>query len=852
MNWENGLVQDIKFALRQLRKNPGFTTVAALTLALGIGGNTAIFCLIDAVMLRTLPVKDPGQLVLLKWKSKRIPQTKSSSSYANCPPGSGPASEGGDIISDVPLDAGGCSFSFPFFEQVRAGQNVFSNVAAFVPAEVSVNSDGRTSRVPGLFVSGGFFSMLGAKAAIGRLLDRNDDSEAVPPGLVVSHRFWQNELGGDRLVVGKQVLIGKTRFTVVGVTGQEFAQLDPGLPCDLWVPLAFRDKVPPYPPPQMAPNAIWLEIMGRLGRGVSTTQAASALSGTFSVSTTSGPDAILKPNDVPEIELASAARGLATLRRNFSQVLFALLAAVGLVLLISCVNIAGLMLARSASRRKEFGMRLSLGASRGRIISQLLTESLVLSSLGGAIGAVLGSFGARILVTFFSRNWSTPLRLDVRPDTHILVFTSIVSVGVGIACGLLPAFSAGRADLVLLLKLDNRAAAIGTRRKITLGSLIVLVQIALAVPILAGAGLVARTLVNLEAENLGFNPQDLVVFRIDSTYSRTNPKAPYRELQESLSSLPGVTSVGRSGVALLSNEGMAAPIFAEGQLSAQARAHYLPMSSNFFATMGMRLREGQVFSDQDQEQGRGKNVPTKVVVNETLVRHLFGSRDPLGRLFHVGSEAGPAYEIVGVVSDAKYGNVREPVWPTVYGPIAAWDGPMYFEIRTAMDPRAIISEIRRNVAGFDSNLLIADMKTENEQIAQDLYQERLISALSGSYAVLALSVAGIGLYGLLAFQVARRTQEIGIRLALGAQRQRVLGLVLWQGALLAVFGTVVGCAAAWGVTRYMESFLYGVRAADPLTLVAVIVFLVGVSVMASYIPARQASKIEPIVALRCE
>ena len=845
-----GLLQDVRYGLRQLRKNPGFAAVAVITVALGIGGNTAIFSLINAVMLRTLPVKDPGQLVLLRWKSKRIPETKASSSYANCPQGS---VKGRDIISDVPLDAGSCSFSFPFFQQLLGERKLFTDVAAFAsPGELTVNSEGRTIRVPGLFVSGDFFPMLGVRAEVGRLLNRNDDDENASPMLVVSHKFWQNELAGDRLVVGKQVLIGKTLFTVAGVAGPEFAQLDPGLACDLWVPLAFRSKVPPYQQLQTASNAIWLELMGRLQPGVSATQAASALSVTFASSTTSGPDAIFKPQDAPQIELSSAARGLATLRRFFSQALFALFAALGLVLLISCVNIAGLTLARSASRRKEFGMRVALGATRGRIISQLLTESLLLSFAGGAVGVMLGSFGARILATFFSRNWWTPLQLDVRPDIHVLVFTLLISVAVGIACGLVPAFSAGRAGLVPALKIDSGAVAMGTRGRLTLDSLIVLVQIALAVPILAGAGLVARTLMNLEAENVGFNPQNLLVFRIDPTYSRKDLQTLYRDLQESLASLPGVASVSRSGVALLSEGGMAFPIVAEGQPSTQDRAHYLPASRSLFTTIGIPLREGEIFSDDHQKQKEATNVPTKVVVNETLVRRLFGSRDPLGKYFHVEDEAGSAYEIIGVVADAKYGDVREPVWPTVYGSIAGWDGEVYFEVRTAMDPNAMMPEIRREIARFDGNLLTSDMKTETEQIDQDLYEERLISALSGSFAMLALAVACIGIYGLLAFQVAQRTQEIGVRLALGARREDVLRLVLGQGALLAVAGTLIGTAAALAVTRYAQSFLFGVKATDPLTLIAVTFLLVGVAVIASYIPARRAAKVDPMVALRYE
>jgi predicted permease len=848
----HGLTQNVRHSLRQIRKSPGFAAITVITLALGIGGNSAIFGVINAVMLRTLPVKDPGRLVLLKWKAKSIPKTTASSSYANCPPGSGPLLEGGDIISDVPLDSGGCSFSFPFFEQVQSERNIFSDVAAFVPAELSVNSEGQTSRVRGLFVSGDFFSTIGVRPALGRLLDQHDDSQVAPPTIVVSQRFWRSKLSGNAAVLGKQILIGRTLFTVVGVTAPEFAQLDPGLACDLWLPLAFKAKVPPYAPNEIAANAIWIELIGRLNSKTSNGQADSAVSAAFAASTTTGPEAILKTADAPQIELATAAHGLATLRRNFSQALFALLAAVAMVLLISCVNIAGLMLARSAARRKELGIRVALGATRGRIISQLLTESLLLAFMGGVVGMALGVFGARILVSFFSRNWSMPLQLDAHPDARVFVFTLLVSVAVGVAFGLIPAFFSGRPDLLSTLKAESGSAMAGVGRSVAVGSLIVITQIALAMPVLAAAGLVARTLANLRAEDVGFNAQHLLVFRIDSTYTRKNPDTLYRDLQQQLRSLPGVVSASRSGVALLSNEGMAAPIVSNDQPGLEVRAHGLPMSSDFLTTIGIPLREGRIFDEEEAERARGKNDPTQVVVNETLVRQLFGVRDPLGRYFHLGNASGPTYEIIGVVGDAKYGNVRDTIWPTVYTPLGDWNGPMYVEVRTAMEPNALMREIQSAIGRFDSNLLIVGMKTEAEQIDEDLYQERLISVLSGLFAALALTVACIGLYGLLAFQVARRTQEIGIRLALGAEREDVVRLVLGRGAVLAIVGALTGCAAALGITRYSQSFLFGVKPADPLTLMAVAALLIGVALIASYIPARRAAKVDPMVTLRYE
>jgi predicted permease len=522
------------------------------------------------------------------------------------------------------------------------------------------------------------------------------------------------------------------------------------------------------------------------------------------------------------------------------------------VLLISCVNIAGLILARSAVRRKELGMRVALGATRGRIISQLLAESLLLSFAGGAAGMILGVLGARILVSFFSRNWAMPLHLDIHPDARVFAFTLLVSIAVGVAFGLIPAFSSSRLDLVSMLKTQSGAAIAGAGRSVAFGSLIVITQIALAMPVLAAAGLVTRTLANLRAEDVGFNPQHLLVFRIDSTYSRQNPATVYQDLQQQLESLPGVISVSHSGVALLSNEGMAAPIFSHDQPTLQVRSHGLPMSSDFLTTMGIPLRQGRMFGREDSAPARGKDAPTQVVVNQTLVRQLFGLRDPLGKFFNLGNPSGPAFEIIGVVGDAKYGTVRDAIWPTVYMPIGNWNGPMYFEVRTGMEPVAVIPQIESAVKRFDNNLLIVGMKTETEQIDEDLYQERLMSVLSGFFAALAVIVACVGLYGLLAFQVARRTQELGIRLALGAERAQVLRLVLGRGASLAFAGTLLGCAAALGVTRYVQSFLFGLKPADPLTFIVTPVLLVAVALIGSYIPARRAAKVDPMVALRYE
>ena len=844
----NGVLQDVRYALRQLRKSPGFTAVAVLTLALGIGANTAIFSLINAIMLRTLPVKDPQNLVVLKWKARAIPKTRSSSSYDDCPQGSGPSLGGGAIISDAPLDAQGCSFSLPFFQEIQGERKIFSHVIGFVPAPLTVNFDGRTSRAQSLWVSGGFFPALGAAPALGRMLDPADDSAGAAPTIVVSHGFWQRELGGDGAIVGKHVLIGKTLFTVAGVTAPEFPELDPGVPCDLWLPLAFRPVVDPHVPRENPANDLWIELMARLQSGVSVSQATSAISVAFAASTTNGPDAIFKAADAPQIELSSGARGLATLRRNFSPSLIALLAAVGMVLLIACANIAGLTLARSAARRRELAMRVALGATRARISRQLLTESLLLSMIGGAAGILLGYLGAGALVAFFSHNWPLPLRLDAPCDARVLGFTLLVSALAGVAFGVVPARFSGRRDLVAGLRDGTGNATTGGKN--TAGNALVLLQLALAMVVLTGAGLVVHTLANLKSENVGFDTQKLLLFRVDSTYgSRGNLSASYGDLEDQLSALPGVISVSRSGVLLLSGEGIAGPIFSDAS-GPEARVHVLPMSAHFLKTMRIALLAGRALNEQDSRTP--PSAPTHVVVNETLARRVFGNRDPLGQRFRAGAANGPEHEIVGVVGDAKYGFVRDEIWPTVYTPLGGWDGPLYFEVRTSIDPNALIPAVRTAVNRFDRNLLVTGMKTQKEQIDQNIYLERLVGNLSGLFALLALLVACIGVYGLLSYQTARRTPEIGIRLAIGAQPADVLRLVLRQGTALAVLGAALGAAAALALTRYVQSFLFEVRPGDPLTIAAVAILLITVALVASYIPARRAAKVDPMVALRYE
>ena len=832
------LLQDVRYSLRMLRKSPGFTAVAIITLALGIGANTAIFSLINAIMLRTLPVKDPQSLVLLKWVARRSPDFEGGYSDSSCP-------------YEMPL-TGECSFSFPMFQKIQAEQNVFSGMYAFEPVGLTVNSNGRPSHVQGLLVSGDFFSTLGAHPALGRLLGPADDSSAAAPAVVVSYRFWRTELGGDPNVTGKSILAGKAPVTIVGVASPGFLDLDPGVPTDFWLPLSspaaaqrFADKTAKY---------LWLGLMARLKPNVGVAQAASAMSTLFTSSVTTGPEAIFKPVDAPQIKLPSAAHGLATLRQDFSRPLFALLAAVVTVLLTACANLAGLMLARSAARRKEIAMRTALGATRGRIIRQLLTESLLLSAAGGTAGILLGWLGAEALAAFLSRNWYMPMQVDVHPDPRVLAFTVLVSMLVGVTVGLTPALSSGQKDLVGVLKEGLAGSASATRgRRITLGNVLVVVQIALTLLVLVGAGLFVRTLTNLKAVNPGFDTQNLLLFGVDETYSNRaggNLRVLHRELQEQLAMLPGVTSISYSAARLLAGGGIpAGPIFPEDQPNSPIQVELLPIAPDFFKTMQIPLLAGRTLNAQDSEDKQADDVPRyqPLVINKKLAHRLFGDRDPIGRHFRAGTSLS---EVVGVVDDAKYDNMRDSAMPTIYAAIG--DDDATFEIRTAMDPKTLMPTIRAAVSRFDRNLLITDMKTQEEQIDQSLYQERLIANLSRLFALLALVVASVGIYGLLSYQVTRRTHEIGIRLALGAQRSDVMRLVIRQGAILAELGVVIGIAAALAVTRYLQSFLYGVKPSDPVTIIAVAFLLIAVALLASYIPARRAMKPDPMVALRYE
>jgi predicted permease len=921
------LWQDLRYGLRMLAKSPGFTAVAVLTLALGIGANTAIFSLIDAVMLRSLPVDRPSQLVVLKWSARKAPKIHG---YRMA----------GDCATDMRFGApnpSGCSFSEPMMREIERA-NVFSGVAAFADAgRLNLTGNGAASVINGQVVSRDFFGTLGVKAAVGRVFQASDDSPSAAVVAVLNYGYWQSAFGGARDAIGRTVQLNGIPTTIVGVAEQRFTGIAPGSDFDIWLPLAdaarisnpsrWRDR-------QDDVTFWWMTVVGRLKPGAALPQTQAAISGIFrnemlhgsvplfeagrgmtgphgpapaggpmprsgpvmrerTAGGTPGPGGpgaaggkqsakiqapnatanetageamtLSTPADEPGVTLMSAQSGLTGTRNDYSNPLYVLMLAVGIILLIACANVAGLMLARSASRRKEMAVRLALGAGRVRIVRQLLTESLMLSTLGGALGILFAYWGAHAIASFVSSNQTRSLGFALGVDMRVLGFTAAVSLLTGILFGIAPAFRSARADLTSSLK-EGFGVSPGIVRAagrwLSAGNALVVAQVALAVVVLVGAGLLVRTLQNLRSIDVGFDAHNIVVFDIDPTlagYKDAQIDSFYRDLQGRLAETPGVKSASYSALPLLSGGLMITRFHWPGTPEDRdAEANMLPVGANFFETMQIPFLTGRGFNASDYALAASPApslVPTPVIVNQALVAKYVGKENPIGKRFgeSAGDDRSPktaGYEIIGVVRDAKYNDLRQEIGATMYVPQSGSGAS--FELRTAADPQALLPAIRKTVAQLNANLPLFHVTTQSEQIDRLLFQERLVARLSAFFGLLALVLACIGLYGLLSYEVARRTREIGIRMALGAQMGDVLRLVVKQGIALAVVGAAVGVGVALGVTRYLTSMLYDVRANDPVTIVAVSVLLALVALAACYIPARRATRVDPIIALRYE
>ncbi|MFZ0641180.1 MAG: ABC transporter permease [Candidatus Acidiferrales bacterium] len=889
----NTLLQDLRYGIRMLAKSPGFAAVAILTLALGIGANTAIFSLIDGILMRSLPVQDAQSLVVLKWSARKAPEAHSSSSYGDCQT---EFSRKGESSS--------CSFSEPFFHDVASHVSAFSSVAAFANAgQLDLSGNGTASVLDAEGVSGEFFPVLGVQAAAGRLIAPGDDSVSAPPVVVLNYGYWKTQFGGSAAVIGKTVRLNNVPFTIIGVTDPRFDSLSPGRVYDVWVPLSVLPQLSVYPWVKVRATDIyswWLVIIGRLKPGVTRTQAQAAVSTLFRNEMLHGAKPLSKPADDPQVAALPAQSGLTGETTHLSTELYVLMMAVGIVLLIACANVAGLLLSRATARQKEMAVRLALGAGRKRIVRQLLTESVFLSLVGGALGILFAIWGTHAIVSLMASNSDEAFGFSPGIDGRVLAFTFGAAVLTGIIFGLAPAFRGTRVDLTPALKEGAGGSAAEGRaggKWFSLGNGLVVAQVALAVVVLVGAGLLVRTLQNLRNVDPGFDTRNLLTFNVEPTligYKTPQIDAFYRDLQARLEALPGVEGVSYSNSTLLSGSLWETGFHLQGTPKDQeSDADYLPIGADFFSTMHMRMLAGRNFNSTDfaqaelaQEKEREREAaeeakeagaanpsaatgssavstsaaneaPVPVIVNKTFLQKYFPKVNPLGVHFgereadpEKGDWAAPGWTIVGVVSDAKYQDLRSAIDPTMYVPSSG--GGTSFELRTRTNPTAMTAAIRSVVSQMDSNLPIFEVHTQTELIDQLLFQERMIAQLSGFFGVLALVLACIGLYGLLSYEVSRRTREIGIRMALGAQQRDVLRLVVGQGIALAIVGAAVGIGVALGVTRYLKSMLYNVHASDPATIISVAILLTLIALAACYIPARRATRVDPMVALRYE
>jgi predicted permease len=834
--------QDVRFAIRILRKSPGFTAVVVLTLALGIGANTAIFTLVNAVLLKTIPVSHPEELVVPRWSAHNRPNG-GMSSFGDC------------TMNGTPGSAGGCSLSHPMYRALAERHDLFTSVAAFAGTlDLNLAGNGQASIAQGELVSGSYFDTLGIRPALGRTIDATDDQKGASAVAVLDYGYWKQTFGGSPGVLGRTVRLNNVPFTIVGVADQGFTRLTPGKVADLYVAISQAKALGMDWADPDDPTAWWVTVIARLKSGVKRTEAEAAVSVAFQNFTLHAAKPSFKTAaDDPKLRLIPAQDGLSGFRRQLGEPLRLLMAATGIVLLIACANVAGLLLARSTSRERELAVRLALGASRRRVMQQMLTESVLLSLAGAALGTLLAYALARALAVFAAANWYGPLHVEVSPDLRLLLFTVSVALATGIGFGLAPAIRGARTRSAAEMSRGTTESApvsnSAGRRRPNLGSTLVVLQVALSIVMLTSAGLLLRTLGKLRSIDVGFDTSNVLLLGINPEIAGYNKKQVvtlYGTLQQRLSSLPGVMSASYSSSALLDGSSWTESVKIPGQTSnEQVSLQMLGVGPHYFETMRLPLLRGRSLGVADIKGG-----PPVAIVNEAFVQKFLKGRDPLGVQFGPDDKDVKPWTIVGVVRDAKYASLEDTIEPTAYVPLD--QGGATFSIRTAIAPEELMQVVRKTVQDVDINVPIMQMRTQSESIDRLLFNQRLMARLLAGFAVLGLGLACIGLYGLLSYEVARRTREIGVRTALGAQRRDVLLLFLSRGLIVVLLGAAAGIGAAAAVTRLLGTLLYGVRALDPWTFAGAAAVFLLVGLTACFLPTSRAMRVDPAVALRCE
>ena len=866
-------LRDLKYGARMMRRSPIVTTVAILSLALGIGANTALFSVLDAVLLKTLPVESPEALVVFQWQSSRNFRLSGASGTSNV---------------TVPPDMRGLSlFRYEVFErmhqaQIAAGsESPLSDLFAFGPIyELTAKVGDQPEIIKGQFVSAGYFAGLKLQPSLGRVITDEDDRPSAAPVVVLSNKFWQEQFGANPGVIGQQLILNKQSFTIIGVTPPEFTgtlqvNYQPAVTIPLGVePLLMGEYS--RVGNEKKPGVWWLNLMGRLKPGATYDQVIESLNVPFrsaALELMPAPTkanqlaaAQLEPKDHPRLLLESGSRGMSDVRKRFAPSIYVLFIVVGLVLLIACANIANLLLARAALRGPEISVRLAVGAGRSSLIRQLLTESLLLAALGGVVGVLFGFWGKSMLLVLTKEETGLfPSGVDLSLNWRVLVFTLVISLLTGLLFGLIPAWRATSLDLTSALKHSRGTTASVSR----LSKGLLVLQLAVSFLLLTSAGLFIRTLYNLQRVDVGFNQENLLIFMLEpqkNGYKGEQLLSFYQQLFSDLDHLPGVRAATFGRIPLIANSNWFDEFLLPGETektAAERETMRQVVRENYFATMEIPFLSGREFTVTDNE-----HAPSVGIVNQTFVRQFFPDQESLGkRIRFPGNKR--EIEIIGVTADTKYESQREDIKPLLYTPwqqeVAELDD-MHFVLRTTGEPTVLAGAVRQIVHKLDSDMPVREIGTQTARAQSILGQDRLYARLLSFFGVVALLLAAIGLFGVMAYSVSRRTKEIGIRMAFGAQMANVLRLVIWQGMKLVLLGLAIGALAWYGLNRLllsdyfgpgtwqhgMTQQLYGIKLTDPLTLIVIGSLLVLVALIACWLPARRAAKVDPLVALRYE
>jgi predicted permease len=850
------LGQDLRYGFRTMASNRLFTLLVILSLALGIGSNTAIYSFMDAILLRSLPVSNPESLVVLNWHSD-VPMR-----------GSVVHGGSGSIYGDSSHGSTAGIFPYPAFELLRKSDAVFSSVFAYYPTrEVNLMVKGQAEQASGEYVSGDYFGGLAVPPVAGRVIIPDDDRVGAPAVAVLSYTYSQRRFGDAASAPGQSILINNVAFTVAGVTPPGFSGVNPAAAPDFYIPLHSNLLLQQRGPGDLAKdylnqNYYWIEMMARLRPGVSLRQAQATLAPAFHqwVESTAANDK--ERAHLPALLINEGGSGLDTLRRTYSKPLYGLLAMVGLILAIACANIANLLLARAAARRREMAVRLSMGAGRFRVIRQLLTESVLLASIGGALGVLFAVWGMRFLTVLLA-NGREDFTLHPDLNWHVLVVALALSMITGLLFGLAPALQSTRVDVISAMK-DRGTGLLAcpprSSLRANLSHVLVVSQIAISLLMLVAAGLFVRTLSNLQSVQLGFNRENLLLFQMNARQAgHQDPEivAFYTALQKRFAAIPGVRTASVSHHPLIGQGtymGSVVPVGKEQKATTHILTHILMTGTDFFKTMQIPLLLGRAIDERDQPGS-----PAVAVVNEAYVKTNFGDQNPLGQ--HIVIERRPPFqkqevEIVGVAKNARYGDLTGDFRDVLYVPFNQGSyypvDDMIFALRTSGDPLRYANTVRQIVRQADPRVPVTNVKTEAAQIDQDMNQEIIFARLCTGFAILALVIACVGLYGTMAYTVARRTSEIGIRMALGAQRGRLVWMILREVVVLAAVGLAISVPTALATSKFVESFLFGMKPNDPLALTLAVAILLAAALLAGYVPARRASRIDPMAALRQE